>query len=66
MVLFIGLTPHRSYPALGTLVVPFFPFYLGVSLLKLNSKKKGTLLIKGVTAERSDSKQSQDDMIFGV
>ena len=30
---------------LGTPVVPFFPFYFGVSLLKLNSRKKGTLII---------------------
>ena len=30
---------------LGTPVVPFSPFYLGVSLLKLNSRKKGTLII---------------------
>ena len=29
---------------LGTLVVPFCPFYSGVSLIKLNSRKKGTLL----------------------
>ena len=33
---------------LGTSVVPFCPFYLGVSLLKLNSRKKGTLVIKGL------------------
>ena len=33
---------------LGTPVVPFFPFYLGVSLLKLNSRKKGTLIIMGL------------------
>ena len=33
---------------LGTPVVPFCPFYLGVSLLKLNSRKKGTLIIKGL------------------
>ena len=30
---------------LGTPVVPFSPFYLGVSLLKLNSRKQGTLMI---------------------
>ena len=30
---------------LGTPVVPFYPFYLGVSLLKQNSRKKGTLII---------------------
>ena len=33
---------------LGTPVVPlvpFCPFYLGVSLLKLNNRKKGTLII---------------------
>ena len=35
--------PHN----LGTPVVPFCPFYLGVSLLKPNSRKKGTLIIKG-------------------
>ena len=33
---------------LGTTVVPFFPFCLGVSLLKLNSRKKDTLSIKGL------------------
>ena len=33
---------------LGTPAVPFCPFYLGVSLLKLNSRKKGTLFIKGL------------------
>ena len=35
-------------PKLGTPVVPFCPVYLGVSLLKLNSRKKGTLVIKGL------------------
>ena len=29
-------------------MVPLFPFYLGVSLLKLNIKKKGTPTIKGL------------------
>ena len=29
---------------LGTSVVPFFTFYFGVSLLKLNIRKKGTLV----------------------
>ena len=33
---------------LGTPVVPFCPFYFGVSLLKLNSRKKGTLIINGL------------------
>ena len=32
---------------LGTPVLPLFPFYLGVSLLKLNSRKEATL-IKGL------------------
>ena len=31
-------------------VVPFCTFYLGVSLSKLNSRKKGTLIIKGLLA----------------
>ena len=30
---------------LGTPVVPLFPFYVGVSLLKLNIRKKGTPII---------------------
>ena len=38
----------RSLNHLGTPVVPFFPFYLGVSLLKLNSRKKDALIIKGL------------------
>ena len=33
---------------LGTPVVPFYPFYFGVSLLKLNSRKKGILIIGGL------------------
>ena len=33
---------------LGTPVVPFCPFYFGVSFLKLNSRKKGTLIINGL------------------
>ena len=33
---------------LGTPVAPFSPFYLGVSLWKLNGSKKGTLIIKGL------------------
>ena len=28
--------------------MPFCPFYFGVSLLKLNSRKKGTLIINGL------------------
>ena len=31
-----------------TPVVPFFPSYFGVSLLKLNIRKQGTLIIKGL------------------
>ena len=33
---------------LGTPIVPFYPFYLGVSVLKLNTGKKGTLIIMGL------------------
>ena len=33
---------------LGSPVVPMFPFLFGVSLLKLNIRKKGTLIIKGL------------------
>ena len=33
---------------LGSPVVPFFRFYVGVSLLKLNIRKKGTLIIRGL------------------
>ena len=38
--------PGKNF--LGTPVVPFCPFYLGFSLLKLNSGKKGTLVLKGL------------------
>ena len=31
---------------LGAPVVPFYPFFWGVPLLKPNSRKKGTLIIK--------------------
>ena len=44
--LYLGLR-HWPLPLLGTPVVPFCPFYLGVSLFKPNSRKKGTLIIKG-------------------
>ena len=40
----LNLAPGR----LGFPVVPFCPFYLGVSLLKPNIRKKGTLIIKGL------------------
>ena len=33
---------------LGSGVVPFCPFYFGVHLLKPNTRKKGTLIIKGL------------------
>ena len=33
---------------LGSPVVPFSPFCYGVSLLKPNSSKKGTFIIKGL------------------
>ena len=38
----------RLNPILGTPVVHFFTFNFGVSLLKLNSRKKGTLIINGL------------------
>ena len=43
-----GLTVSRILKYLGTPVVPFCPFCFGVSLLKLNSGKKGTLIINGL------------------
>ena len=46
----IKLCSHQSFTQdfLDTPVVPFYPFYLGVSLLKQNSRKKGTLIIQGL------------------
>ena len=41
---FVAVTEHKE---LGTPVVPFCPLYLGI-LLKLNSRKKGTLIINGL------------------
>ena len=35
-------------PCLGSPVVPFYPFSFWVPLLKPNSRKKGTLIIKGL------------------
>ena len=32
----------------GTSLVPFCPSYFGISLLKLNGRKKGTLIINGL------------------
>ena len=39
-------TPTITY--LGSPVVPFYPFSFWVPLLKPNSRKKGTLIIKGL------------------
>ena len=39
---------------LGTSVVAFFPFYLGVFLLNLNVRKSGTLIIKGLRGNLED------------
>ena len=39
---------ENPYPYLGSSVVPFCPFHLGVSLLKPNIMKNGTLMIKGL------------------
>ena len=33
---------------LGTPVVPFIPFDFGVALLKVSTRKKGTLIINGL------------------
>ena len=38
--------PTESDACLGTPVVSFSPFLFGGSLLKLNSRKKGTLIIQ--------------------
>ena len=35
-------------PTLGAPVVIFFPSHLGVSLLKLNSRRKGARIFKGI------------------
>ena len=37
-----------SRERLGSPVVPFYPFSFWVPLLKPNSRKKGTLIIKGL------------------
>ena len=36
----------ESVVCLGTPVIPFFPLYFGVFLLKLDIKKKGTVITK--------------------
>ena len=43
-----NLVPQYPTTFLGSPVVPFCPFCLGVSLLKPNMRKKGTLIIKGL------------------
>ena len=44
-----GLTVGlRVNGVLGSPVVPFYPFLWGGPLLKPNSRKKGTLIIKGL------------------
>ena len=44
----LGVFVGKLFAHIGSPVVSFFPFYLGVSLLKLNSRKKGTLIFKGL------------------
>ena len=48
---------------LGSPVVPFYPFSFWVSLLKPNSRKKGTLIIEGLLGNlvrvRGSSKASE-------
>ena len=44
----MNLADNYVVVQLGTPVVPFYPFCLGVSLLKLKSRKKGTLIIRGL------------------
>ena len=39
---------HEGLKRLGSPVVPFYPFSFWVPLLKPNSRKKGTLIIKGL------------------
>ena len=43
----VGILDNNNY-WLGTPVVTFSPFYIGAFLLKLNSRKKGTLILKGL------------------
>ena len=43
----IEITIVFRVSGLGTPAVLFSPFHVGVSLSKLNIKKKGTLVIKG-------------------
>ena len=59
---------------LGTPVVPFFPFYFGVSLLELNSRKEGTLIIHGLLGnlgitpmiDNQRKKKNKDHMEAGI
>ena len=45
-------TTVEGIGVLGTPVVPFFSFLIwGVSLLKLRSREKGTLIIKGLLSD---------------
>ena len=49
------------YPRLGSPVVPFYPFSFGFPLLKPNSRKKGTLIIKGLLGNLvEETPRSQD------
>ena len=44
----------RPFEGLGSPVVPFCPFYLGVSVLKPNIWKEGTLIVKGLLGNLED------------
>ena len=43
-----------SIGILGSPVVPFCPFWYGISLLKPNSRKKGALIIKGLLENQGE------------
>ena len=61
----LGCTAKRSERAasseheLGSPVVPFYPFCFWVPLLRPNSRKKGTLIIKGLLGNlvKDDNRQ---------
>ena len=48
----LGASIKSGVLFLDTPVVPFCPFYFGVSLLKLNSRKKGALIVNGLLGNR--------------
>ena len=59
----VTLSPRPLGICLGAPAVPFYPFSFWVPLLKPNSRKKGTLIIKGLLGNLDADRISADSKV---